>query len=83
MEVYHKDFDNFLFVKQKMVLINKEDDEEGIFETTSQFEEGAAQRLINTYKGTEISSQLKEDTKNIPSVIIDGCTNDSENVVEL
>ena len=48
----HKDFDDFLFVKQRVVLINKEDDEEGIFGKTSQVEEGVDPRIINTYQDT-------------------------------
>ena len=49
LEVSHEDFENVLFVKQRMVLIDKEGDAEGIFETTSQVEEGADPRIINTY----------------------------------
>ena len=48
----HEDFDGFLFVKQRMVLVDKEGDEEGILETTSQVEEGAVRRIINTYQDT-------------------------------
>ena len=36
LEVSHEDLDDFLFFKQRMVLIDKEVDEEIIFETTSQ-----------------------------------------------
>ena len=52
MEVSHKDSDDFIFVKQRMVSINKEGDEEGIFKTASQFEKGAAPMIINTYQDT-------------------------------
>ena len=38
LEVSHEDFNDCLFVNQRMVLIHKEVDEEGIFETTSQVE---------------------------------------------
>ena len=49
----HKDFDDFLFVKQQMVSIDKECDEEVIFEKISQVEEGASPRIINTDQATE------------------------------
>ena len=49
-------FDDFIFVKQQMVSIDKEGDEEGIFETKSQFEEGADSRIINSYQDTERAS---------------------------
>ena len=49
LEVSYKDFGNVLFVKQQMVFIDEEGNEEGIFETTSQVEEGADPRIINTY----------------------------------
>ena len=49
----HKDFDCFIFIKQRMVSISKEGDEEGIFETISQVEEGVNSRIINTYQDTE------------------------------
>ena len=52
----HEDFDNALFVKQQMVSINEEGDDEVIFETTPQVEEGAAPRIINTYQDTERAS---------------------------
>ena len=52
LEVSHKDSGNFLFVKQRMVSINEEGNEECIFETTSQVEYGAAPRIINTYQDT-------------------------------
>ena len=53
LEVSHEDFDDFLFFKQRMVLIDKEVDEEIIFETTSQVEEREYPRIINTYQDTE------------------------------
>ena len=52
LEVSHEDFDNFLFAKQRMVSIEKEVDEEGIYETTSQVEEGGVPRIINTDEDT-------------------------------
>ena len=55
----HKDFGNFLFVKHRMASIDKEGDEEGIFETTSQVEEGEAPRIINTYQDIERKSLLE------------------------
>ena len=79
----HEYFDNILFFKQKMILIDKEDDEEEIFETTSQVEEGAAPRIINTDQDTEIESQLEGNIKNLPLVITGGRTIDSDDVVEL
>ena len=48
----HKDFDNFLFFKKRMVLVNEEGDDEVIFKTTSQVEEGEAPRIINTNQDT-------------------------------
>ena len=57
--MYHKDFENVLFVKQRMVLIDEEGDEEGIFETVSQVEEGVAPRVIYKYQDTERASQLE------------------------
>ena len=52
LEVSHKDFDNFLFFKQRMFFFNEDGDEEIIFETTSKFEEGVAPSIINTYQDT-------------------------------
>ena len=66
-----------------MFSIDKDGDEEGIFETTSQVEEGAAPRIINTDQDTERASRLEGNIKNLPSVITGGCTIDSEDVVEL
>ena len=83
MEVSHEDFENVLFVKQRRVSIDKEGDEEVIFETTSQVEERAAPRIINTHQDTERASRLEGNIKNLPSVITGGCTIDSEDVVEL
>ena len=48
----HKDFYRLLFVKQRMVSIDEEGDEEAIFKTTPQVEEGAAPRIINTDQDT-------------------------------
>ena len=79
----HEDFDNFLFIKQQMFLIYKEGDEEGIFETPSQVEEGAAPRIINTYQDIEILSRLEGNIEKLPSVLTGGRTIDSEYVVEL
>ena len=76
-------FQNVLFVKQQMVLINKEGDEEGIFETTSQVEEGEAPRIINTDQDTERAYQLEGNIKNLPSFLTGGCTINSEDVVEI
>ena len=55
----HEDFDDFLFVKQRMVSIDEESDEEKFFVTSSQVEEGAAPRIINTDQETERSSRLE------------------------
>ena len=55
----HKDFSDFLFVKQRIASINKEGDEEVIFETTSQVEEGEYPRIINTYQDIERNSLLE------------------------
>ena len=52
----HENFNDFLFVKQRMFLINEEGDEEVTFETTSQVEEGEDPRVINTYQDTERGS---------------------------
>ena len=72
LEVSHKDFDGFLFVKQRMILIDEEGDEEVIFETISQFEEGADPRIINTDQDTERAYQLEGNIKNLPLVITGG-----------
>ena len=66
-----------------MVSINKEGDEEGIFETTSQVEEGEAPRIINTDQYTEKASRLEGNIENLPLVLTGGHTIDSEDVVEL
>ena len=72
--MYHKDSKNVLFIKQQMVSIDKEGDEEGIFETKSQVEEGAAPRIINTDQDTERASRLEGNIKNLPLVLTGGCT---------
>ena len=41
-----------MFIKQRVVSIDKEGDEEGIFKTTSQVEEGSVPRIINKYQDT-------------------------------
>ena len=79
----HEDFGNFLFIKQQMVFIDGEGNEEEIFETTSQVEDGAAPRIINKYQYTERSSQLEENIKNLPSVLTGGCTINSDDIVDL
>ena len=66
-----------------MVSIDKEGDEEVIFETTSQVEEGAAPRIINTYLDTERASQLEGNIKNLPLVLTGGRIIDSEYVADL
>ena len=66
-----------------MVLINKEGDEEGIFETASQVEEGAAPRIFNTHQDIEILPRFEGNIKNLPSDITCGRTIDSEGDVEL
>ena len=66
LEVSHEDFDDFLFVKHRMVSIDEEGDEEGIFKKISQFEEGEAPRIINTYQDSEIVPQLEGNIKNLP-----------------
>ena len=48
----HEDFDDFLFVNQRMVSTNEEGKEEGIFETPPQVEDKAAPSIINTYQDT-------------------------------
>ena len=78
----HDDFDDFLFVKKQMVLIDKEGDEEGIFETTSQVEEEAAPRIINIYQDIERASRLECNIENLPSVLTGGRTINSEDVLE-
>ena len=83
LEVSHKDFDNFLFVKQQMVLIDGEGNEEGIFETTSQVEEGVAPRTINIYQDTQRAYQLEGKIENLPLVLTVGRKMGSEDVVEL
>ena len=52
MDLSHEDFDNFLFVKQRMVLFDEEGDDKGILKTTSQVEDGEAPRIINTDQDT-------------------------------
>ena len=52
----HEDFEKFLSVKQRMVSLDEEGDEEGIFGTTSKVEEGAAPRIINTDQDIERAS---------------------------
>ena len=52
LEVSHEYFYNVLFVKQKMISMDEEVDEEVVFETTSQVEEGEAPRIINTNQDT-------------------------------
>ena len=47
LEVSNKYFDDFPFVKQQMVLIDKNDNDDAIFKTTTQVEEGAAPRIIS------------------------------------
>ena len=79
----HNDFNDFIFVKQQMVFIDKEGDKEVIFETTSQVEEGAAPRIINTDQYIEIAYQLEGNIKNLPSVLRGSCTMDSEDVADL
>ena len=74
LEVSHKDFDNFLFAKQQMVSIDEEGDEDGIFETTSQVEEGVATRIINTYQDPERAPLLEGNIEKLPSVLTGGCT---------
>ena len=66
-----------------MVLIHEEGDEEGIFWTTSQVEEGEDPSIINTYQDTEISSWLEGNIKNSPSVITGGWSINSEGVAEI
>ena len=60
-----------------MVSIDIEGDEEGILETTSQVEGGAAPRIINTYKDIERASQSEGNIENLPSFITGGRTIDS------
>ena len=62
----HEDFGDFIFVKQRMVLIDKDDDEEGILETTSHVEEVAYTKIINTDQDTERVSLLEGRIKNLP-----------------
>ena len=79
----HEDFDDFLFVKHRMVSIDEEGDEEGIFKKISKFEEGEAPRIINTYQDTKRESRLEGNTRNLTLILIGGCTIYSEDVVEL
>ena len=79
----HDDLDGFLFVKQRVVSIDEEGDEEGIFEKISQVEEVAAPRIINTYQDTEGVYRLEGNIENLPPVLTGGRTIDSEDVVEL
>ena len=62
----HEDFGDFIFVKQRMVLIDKDDDEEGILETKSHVEEVAYTKIINTDQETERVSRLEGRIKNLP-----------------
>ena len=55
----HEYFDNVLFFKQRKVSIDKEGDEEGIFETTLQVEEVVAPSIVNTDQDTERASLLE------------------------
>ena len=66
-----------------MILIDEEGYEEGIFETTSQAEEGEDPSIINTYQYTEISSRLEGNIEKLPSFITGGRRIDSEDVMEI
>ena len=79
----HEEFENAIFVNYWLVSIKKEGDEEEIFEATSQVEEGAAPRIINTYQDTVRSSRLEGNIKNLPSFLTGGCTINSEDVVDI
>ena len=57
----HEDFDDFLFFKQRMVSIDKQGDEEGIFWKPSKVEEVDVPMIINKYKDTERESQLEKN----------------------
>ena len=46
-----------------MFLIDEEGDEEGIFEPTSQVDEGAAPRIIDTYQYIERAPRLEGNIK--------------------
>ena len=65
LEVSHEDFNGFLVVKQRIILINKEGDEEGSFETTSQVEEGLSSRILNKDHDRERALRLEGNTKNL------------------
>ena len=66
-----------------LVSINEKDDEEEIFETTSQVEEGVDTRIINTDQYTERANHLEGKFENLPFVLTGGRTIDLEDVVEL
>ena len=66
-----------------MVSIDKKGDEEGIFETTSQVEEGASPRIMNTDQDTEKESRLKVNIEKLSLVLTGVHTINSEYVVEL
>ena len=66
-----------------MVSIDEDGDDEGILKTTSQVGEGADPRIINTDQDTERSYRSEGNTENLPSVLTDGRTIDSEEVVEI
>ena len=75
--------DNVIFVKQRMVSVDEEGDEEVIFETTLQVEEGEAPSIINIYQDTEGVSLLEGNIKTLPSVLTVGRTIYLEDIVEL
>ena len=83
MEVYHGDFGNFLFFKKRMVLINEETDEEGVFETTAQIEEIADPMIFNIYQDTDREYHLEGNFENLRLVLRCGCTINSEDVVDI
>ena len=74
---------NMFYWSSSRFFFNKEGDEEGVFDTTSQVKEGEAPMIINKYKDTEKASRLEGNIENLPSVLTGGHTIDSEDVVEL
>ena len=73
----------FYFSRSGWLRSTKKVDEDGIFETTSQVEEGEAPKIINTDQDIKGASRLEWNIENLPLVLTGVCTIDSEDVVEL
>ena len=79
----HEDFDGLYLSSSGCFFIDKEGDEEGIFETKSQVGEGADPRIIHSDQDTERAPRLEVNIENLPLVLPGVYTINSEDATEL